>query len=117
MKPTVFALAGVIAAAVTCTALPQDAFALTESGMQFYNQCGTGFGAGFANRAFCHNYILGFADGLGSVGRICPGPGTTDTQIVIVVQNWLRSHARNLNAPASLMVRNALLNAWPCGPG
>lgn len=90
--------------------------AQTRNGMAFYNQCGTAFGAGFANRSFCHNYLSGFAAALQSTGQICMQRGTTDVQIVMVVQNWLRSRPQNLGNPANIMIRNALLDAWPCQP-
>ena len=88
--------------------------ASAETGMQFYNQCGTGVTGGFLNRPFCHGYVMGFFDALSATGAICHGPGVEDTQIMIVVQDWLRSHAANLQYPAHVMIRNAMVNAWPC---
>jgi hypothetical protein len=103
-----------LAAAVTF-ASPTMAF--NENGMGFYDQCGTGAEAGFFNRPFCHGYLSGFYDALAATGKVCPpgGVGPNDTQVVMVVQDWLRKFAANLNIrPANVMVRNAILNAWGC---
>ncbi|HTT82793.1 MAG TPA: Rap1a/Tai family immunity protein [Rhizomicrobium sp.] len=93
------------------------ALAYDESGMGFYNSCGTGAEAGFFNRPFCHGYLSGFYDALAATGKVCPqgGIAPNDTQIVMVVQNWMRTYAANLNSrPAHIMIRNAILNAWGC---
>lgn len=104
----------VLAAAALLGTLALSAPASAESGMQFYNQCGTGAEAGFFNRPYCHGYLTGFFDAMSATGTICHGPDINDTQIVMVVQNWLRFHAADLQHPAHLMIRNAMLNAWPC---
>ena len=85
-----------------------------DSGMDFYRMCGTGLTAGFLNRDYCHGYLWGIAVGLHESRQICMQPGTTDTQVVMVVQDWLRAHPQNLNRPANYMIRNALVAAWPC---
>jgi hypothetical protein len=114
MKRNILALASAAIMACGLSLLPSPSHAQTWNGMAFYNQCGNAFQAGFANRAFCHTYLLGFAAALQSTGQICMQRGTTDVQIVMVVQNWLRFHAQNLGNPANIMIRNALLQAWPC---
>lgn len=104
-------LASAAIAAMIAITIPAHA---NESGMDFYNQCGTGAEAGFFNRPFCHGYLSGFYSALAATNQVCPRSIPTDTQVVMVVQNWLRSHAANLGAPAHLMIRNAILNAWGC---
>ena len=115
MKANFSALVGAatIAAALAVMSTPSSA---QSNGMNFYNQCGSAFDAGFAHRAYCHNYLWGFAEALQASGQICMQPGTTDVQVVMVVQNWLRFHAQNLNRPAPYMIRNAMMNGWPCAP-
>jgi hypothetical protein len=97
--------------------IASPALAFNGSGMGFYNQCGTGAEAGFFNRPFCHGYLSGFYDALAATGKVCAPGGVApdDTQVVMVVQNWLRTYAANLQTrSADVMIRNAILNAWGC---
>ena len=97
--------------------IASPALAFNGSGMGFYNQCGTGAEAGFFNQPFCHGYLSGFYDALAATGKICApgGVAPNDTQVVMVVQNWLRAYAANLQIrPANVMIRNAILKAWGC---
>jgi len=94
-------------------AVAPQAQAYQGSGFNFYNQCGNAFAAGFANRAFCHSYLMGFADALSQDRAICFS-NINDVQVVMVVQNWLRNHPAYLQNPAAFMIRNAMINTWRC---
>ena len=110
-------LAIATAALAVSLTIASPAFAFNGSGMRFYNQCGTGAEAGFFNQPFCHGYVGGFYDALAATGQLClaRGAAPSDTQVVMVVQNWLRTYAANLQVrPANIMIRNAILNAWGC---
>jgi hypothetical protein len=112
----VLAVIAIAGSAILASSSSSSAF--VGSGFDFYRKCGTGFEAGFAHREFCHAYLQGFYDALGAERRVCsPGAGpVVDTQVVMVVQSWLRAHANNMgNVPADVMIRNALVSAWPCG--
>jgi len=92
-----------------------SAQAQAQTGWDFYQRCGTGAEAGFLNRDFCHAYVAGFYDALAATGRVCTSVPPNDTQLVMVVQNWLRGHAAVLNQhPAHFMIRNAIMSSWGC---
>jgi hypothetical protein len=88
------------------------AFAIDQTGAQFYDRCGKAAAAGV--NAYCHDYLTGFYDALSEQGEMCPHTPPTDAEIVSVAQTWLRDHPANLGKKASYMIRNALENAWGC---
>ncbi len=104
-------LAAASIAAIVATATPATA----QTGWNFYQRCGTGAEAGFFNRGYCHDYLSGFYDAMAASHQICANVPPNDTQIVMVVQDYLRSHAAVLqNAPYHVMIHNAVLSAWGC---
>jgi hypothetical protein len=105
-----FTLASAAIAGMIATIAP----ACAQTGMDFYNQCGTGAEAGFFNRPYCHGYLSGFYSALAATSQLCPQSTPNETQVVMVVQDWLRTHAATLDAPAYFMIRNAILHAWGC---
>jgi hypothetical protein len=90
-----------------------------ESAMSFYNACGSSFMAGFANRGYCHGYIVGLAQGLvigriGNAPRACYSQGVNDQQLVLVVQQYMKAHPAKLNEPVAKLITEALADAFPC---
>jgi Rap1a immunity proteins len=88
--------------------------ASADTGNDLYQKCGNGFTAGFLNRGECHGYITGVANGLASTHAICFGPGVTDTQVVMVVQEYMKAHPELLNQNATSIIGQALTSAFPC---
>ena len=100
--------AALVSAVAFCT--PASA----ANALQFYDSCGTDVEAGFVNRPYCHAYLEGFFDAMSATSQICPSSDVNVSQIVIVVQYWLRSHSTTLKYPAHVIIRNAMINEWPC---
>ena len=86
-----------------------------STGMGFYENCRPAP----TNKilpAFCKTYIAGFASGL-SYGHVaCFPAGVSPDQLELVVTDWMRAHPAQLNQAPERMMRNALVDAWPCSP-
>lgn len=72
-------------------------------------------------RTVCVGYITGVADAILSDQRlqvnkqyICVRPGTQGTQLADVVIAFLMKIPKQGSLPASLLVNNALVKAYPC---
>ena len=46
--------------------------------------------------------------------KTCPTPGTTLTQLIRVFTNYARTHPQELHQTASMLVLNAMAQAFPC---
>jgi hypothetical protein len=103
------AFAAMVVAATTMAAHAQ-------TGMDLHRQCGNGLTAGFLNRDYCHSYITGIVNGAVTSGShtICLSQGVTDTQSVMIVQNYMRAHPEQLNQPAPIIIQQAMSEAFPC---
>jgi general secretion pathway protein G len=113
MKRILIGLAGALAiAAAGASTSPASA----QTAMDFYSRCGNGMTAGVLNRGYCHSYVTGLVNGLvaGGSGLVCLPAGVTDTQLVMVVQNYMRSHPERLNQSATAVIGQAVTGAFPC---
>jgi hypothetical protein len=90
--------------------------ALSQSGNDLHSQCGNAFTAGFLHRNYCHGYITGVVNGLtvGGSRTVCLSRGVTDTQAVMIVQNYMREHPEQLNEPSHAIIQRAMSEAFPC---
>lgn len=59
-------------------------------------------------------YVDGIADGAVGLGYACYPAGVARAEIREVVMKYLRDHPERLGDPASLLVLNALFEAYPC---
>lgn len=89
-----------------------------DTGMDLWQRCRADWrGEITANHPLCAAYIAGFAGGLGSVRKICPpfdsGIVGVD-QLGLVANEWMRSHPGQLSRSANSILRDALIDAFPC---
>ena len=91
----------------------QHPYALKMSGGEFLSLCtnppenpGTVF-------AMCQMYVAGIADTLKSQGNACFPAWLTQRKLFSTAAWWISSRPRE-NYPASVMIRNGLLNAYRC---
>lgn len=113
-------VAGIALVLAVAPAHANPTFKIT--GSQFYRLCtNPPPERGAQVEAACVLYVSGVADGLQLDGKVCPGPYIRPPQLFPVALNWLRTRLRNPrvngNYPASVMIRNGLVNAFPCRPG
>lgn len=118
VKLNALALACTITLVIGGRALAQEQhpYALKMSGGQFLETCinppdnpGTIF-------AMCQMYVAGIADTLKSQGNACFPGWFTQRKLFSAVAWWIDSRPRE-NYPASVMIRNGILHAFPCAPG
>jgi hypothetical protein len=89
-------------------------FALQMTGGQFLALCtNPPSDSGPQVVAMCRVYVAGIADGLKADNRICFGPWVTQYKLFSAAAWWIDSRPRE-GYPAGLMIRNGLLNAFPC---
>jgi general secretion pathway protein G len=99
--------------AIGASTLPKAASA--QSAMTFYQQCGNGWTAGILHRGYCHSYVTGLVNGLAARGGlICLPQGVTDTQLVMIVQAYMRSHPGQLNRSANAVIAESVTLTYPC---
>jgi hypothetical protein len=113
MKTSFGTLAVALAFAAACTLTPP---AHAQTAMNFYKKCGNGMTAGFLNRGYCHSYVTGLVNGIvaSRVGLICLPRGVSDTQLVMIVQAYMRAHPERLNISANGIIEQAVTTAFPC---
>jgi len=86
-----------------------------QSGTMLNQRCGNAWTAGFVNRGYCHSYITGLVNELAaSRSAICLPPVVTDTQLVMIVQAYMRDHPAQLNATANAIIARAVASVYPC---
>ncbi len=85
-----------------------------QTAMNFYSQCSNGMTAGVLNRGYCHSYMTRLVNGLIASGSVCLPAGVTDTQLVMIVQNYMRSHPERPNQSATVVIGQAVPGAFPC---
>jgi len=102
--------------ALLVAGLPAATPARAQTAMDYYSQCSNGMTAGVLNRGYCHSYVTGLVNGLiaSGSGLICLPQGVTDTQLVMIVQNFMRSHPERLNQSATAVIGQAVTRAFPC---
>ncbi|HEY4112744.1 MAG TPA: Rap1a/Tai family immunity protein [Rhizomicrobium sp.] len=95
---------------------PAHAITVTvfTNGWDLRSTCGNPLTAGFINRGPCHNFITNVGNGLARTHRICLVRGTTDRDLVIAVQDFIRERTDRLNASAREVAAEALSRAYPC---
>ena len=93
----------------TAAALLAANAAHAEPGMAFLKRC-----HGYAAPVFCGAYEHGYFDALAASGVICPAPTVALPQVMLMTERWMHDHINHLNAPVRLILRTAMLNAWPC---
>jgi general secretion pathway protein G len=84
--------------------------------MDYFSKCGNGMKAGVLNRGYCHSYVTGLVNGIiaSGSGLICLPGGVNDTQLVMVVQTYMRNHPEELNQSATAAIGQAVTSAFPC---
>jgi hypothetical protein len=87
-----------------------------QTGMDLHRQCGNALTAGFLNRNYCHGYISGIVNGLVASGNhtVCLSRGVTDTQAVMIVQNYMRAHPEQLNDSGDTIIQRSMTESFPC---
>jgi len=72
------------------------------------------FAAASYDIGYCTGLIHGISDVLESLGTVCPGDGVTGAQRTRVVVKFLNDHPARLNDRDTILVMDALRQAWPC---
>ena len=68
------------------------------------------------NQGWCDGYLSATYNALHSVKKACPnGGGPSLPQLKLITAKWMVNHAEQLNRPVPDMLRNALIDAFPCG--
>jgi hypothetical protein len=110
-----------IAAAVACllACVPAQAdegrpFALPMSGAQFMSLC-TNPPNDTADQivAMCQMYVAGIADGLKADNQICFGGWLSQRDLFRASAWWIETRAYETR-PVAVMIKNGLLNTFPC---
>lgn len=112
-----------LAAAVVCvlTAVSAHAdeghpYALPMSGAQFMSLCTSPPSeAGPQVVAMCQMYVAGVADGLKASGQICFGRWLSQRDLFRASAWWIDTRAYETR-PVAVMIKNGLLNSFPCAP-
>lgn len=81
------------------------------TGDQLYEYCTT---PSAPQQAVCAYYVMGMADVLMDMTKICPEKGVTGSQLADVVTNYFRAHPEVRHLSASSEGRFALEQAFPC---
>jgi Rap1a immunity proteins len=63
---------------------------------------------------FCEGYIEAHAEALTYEGKACIGADIDPAQLIAAVNKYLANHPEMWNRGASWLVRNALIQAFPC---
>jgi hypothetical protein len=63
---------------------------------------------------FCEGYIEAHAEALTYEGKACIGADIAPAQLIAIVNKYLTTHPELWNRGASWLVRNALIQAFPC---
>ncbi len=63
---------------------------------------------------FCEAYVEAHAEALTYEGKACIAVDVDPAQLTAVVNKYLAAHPELWNREASLLVRNALIQAFPC---
>jgi hypothetical protein len=100
-------------ASVPALAQMPRAHALQLSGGEFFSLCANPPDHGAEVAAMCQVYVAGIADALQVEGHVCFGPRMTAQKLFATSLWWLESRPRE-GYPASLMIRNGLIEAFPC---
>lgn len=65
---------------------------------------------------FCTGYILGVFDTLSRAGAICPSPGKASTaEVIAAPRKYMRMYHKKWSAAPAFVVRDALVEKFPCG--
>lgn len=91
-------------------------YALPMSGAQFMSLC-TNPPNDTADQvvAMCQMYVAGVADGLKASGQICFGAWLSQRDLFRATSWWIETRAYETR-PVALMIKNGLLNSFPCAP-
>jgi Rap1a immunity proteins len=63
---------------------------------------------------FCKGYIEAHAEALGLEGKVCLTTDNKPDQLIAVVKKYLADHPELWDKPALWLVRDALVQAFPC---
>jgi hypothetical protein len=66
------------------------------------------------DQAEAMGYIIGVSDALSGEGLICSSEHVTVGQTQAVVSKWLQEHPADWHLSAESLVKNALVDAFPC---
>ena len=89
-------------------------FALPMSGGQFLSLCRNPPSAtGPQVVAMCQMYVAGIADGLKADNQICFGAWLSQRDLFRASAWWINTRAYETR-PAAVMIKNGLLNTFPC---
>jgi Ssp1 endopeptidase immunity protein Rap1a len=95
------------------TALPTEA--AFYNGNKLYTEC---TGSKATDQVSCISYIEGIADMVAGLwtpkDTACFSPGINAGQLQDIVVNYLQDHPENRHWPATILVLQALHDAFPC---
>ena len=109
-------LIAIIAIALPTSTFAQDGTSRFLNGNELYESCSVTTGM---EASSCVGYIMGVADAqmllsAGGKNYLCPPSGVTSVQLRDVVMKRLRDKPETRHWPASALVWNALIDAYPC---
>ncbi|HEY4113013.1 MAG TPA: Rap1a/Tai family immunity protein [Rhizomicrobium sp.] len=110
-------LSSIAVAALLSAATPAHAtvnVTYFTNGWDLYRTCGNALSGGFFHYGACHNFINNTGNWLARHNRICLSRGTTDHDLVVAVQDYMRERNDQLNRPARVVIAEALARAYPC---
>jgi hypothetical protein len=116
MKLPSLAAVALVCALATVPALADEGypFALPMSGAQFISLCANPpSDNGPQVVAMCRMYVAGIADGMKANGQICFRSWLSQHDLYKASAWWIETRAYETR-PVAVMVRNGLLNSFPC---
>jgi hypothetical protein len=105
MKLAAFCICAVLCAPAQASFMTGEQL---RAGLSLTNYGGTNWAEG---------YVSGIADDGEFEGHFCVPESATSSQAGAVVLKYLNAHPENWQAPASLLVGLAFIEAWPCYKG